>query len=46
MRDNGPVFVIEAGKLRLQNWQFNAWGGRFGDDVPYELDDFVPVQSG
>ena len=44
MRDNGPVFVIEAGKLRLQNWQFNAWGGRFGDDVPYELDDFVPVR--
>ena len=33
MRDNGPVFVIEAGELRLQNWQFDAWGGRFGDDL-------------
>ena len=44
MRDNGPIFVIEAGTLRLQNWQFDAWGGRFGDDVPYELDDLVPVR--
>ena len=44
MRDNGPVFVIEAGELRLQNWQFDAWGGRFGDDVPHELDDLVPVR--
>jgi len=42
MRDNGPVFVEEAGEMRVQNWQFDAWGGRFGDDVPYELDNLVP----
>lgn len=42
MRDNGPVFVEEGGAMRVQNWQFDAWGGRFGDDVPYELDNLVP----
>ena len=42
MRDNGPVFVEEAGEMRVQNWQFDAWGGRFGDDIPYELDNLVP----
>ncbi|MDG2460650.1 MAG: agmatine deiminase family protein [Luminiphilus sp.] len=44
MRDNGPVFVTEAGEIRVQNWQFDAWGGRFGDDVPYTLDDLVPLR--
>ena len=42
MRDNGPVFVEEGGEIRVQNWQFDAWGGRFGGDVPYELDNLVP----
>jgi agmatine deiminase len=42
MRDNGPVFVEEGGEIRVQNWQFDAWGGRFGGDVPYELDNVVP----
>jgi len=42
MRDNGPVFVEEGGEIRVQNWQFDAWGGRFGNDVPYELDNLVP----
>jgi agmatine deiminase len=42
MRDNGPVFVEEGGDIRVQNWQFDAWGGRFGSDVPYEFDDAVP----
>ena len=42
MRDNGPVFVEEDGETRVQNWQFDAWGGRFGDDIPYELDNLVP----
>ena len=42
MRDNGPIFVEEDGETRVQNWQFDAWGGRFGDDVPYELDNLVP----
>ena len=44
MRDNGPIFVTEAGTLRLQNWQFDAWGGRFGDEIQHELDDLVPVR--
>ena len=42
MRDNGPVFVEDDGETRVQNWQFDAWGGRFGSDVPYELDNLVP----
>ena len=42
MRDNGPVFVEDDGEIRVQNWQFDAWGGRFGSDVPYELDNLVP----
>ena len=42
MRDNGPVFVEDGGETRVQNWQFDAWGGRFGDDIPYELDNLVP----
>ena len=42
MRDNGPVFIEEGGEIRVQNWQFDAWGGRFGNDVPYEWDNLVP----
>mgnify|MGYP003996424355 FL=1 len=25
MRDNGPIYVIEDNKMRVQNWAFNAW---------------------
>ncbi len=42
MRDNGPVYIVENGRLRLQNWEFNAWGGAFGADVPYAADNRVP----
>ena len=42
MRDNGPVFVEEGSEMRVQNWQFDAWGGRFGSDIPYDLDNLVP----
>ena len=42
IRDNGPVFVEEDGEIRVQNRRFDAWGGQFGSDVPYELDDSVP----
>ncbi len=42
MRDNGPVFVAASGGLRVQNWEFNAWGGAFGADIPYEKDNAVP----
>ena len=30
MRDNGPVYVMENDELRIQNWEFNAWGGVLG----------------
>ncbi len=44
MRDNGPVYVVENGRLRVQNWDFNAWGGAFGQDIPHAADDRVPEQ--
>lgn len=46
MRDNGPVYIVENGKLRIQNWQFDAWGGAFGDDIPYGHDNQVPTYVG
>ena len=46
MRDNGPVYVIDGGEMRIQNWSFNAWGGAFGSDVPYHRDDEVPIKVG
>ena len=44
MRDNGPVYVIDEDELRIQNWNFNAWGGAFGSDIPFNLDNSVPVK--
>ena len=44
MRDNGPVYVIEDSTMRVQNWAFNAWGGAFGANVPFYLDNQVPNQ--
>ena len=45
MRDNGPRYVVEDGELRIQNWEFNAWGGAFGD-FPYINDNAVPASVG
>jgi len=45
MRDNGPVYVVEDGKMRIQDWGFDAWGGAFGN-VPYANDDAVPTAVG
>lgn len=42
MRDNGPVYIVEDGELRIQNWEFDAWGGAFGADIPYQQDNRVP----
>ena len=42
LRDNGPVYVIEDGALKAQNWGFDAWGGAFGSVVPFRRDDQVP----
>ena len=44
MRDNGPVYVINENELRIQNWDFNAWGGAFGSDISFDLDNTVPVK--
>ena len=44
MHDNGPVYVVEDGRLRKQNWAFDAWGGAFGADVSHRLDDEVPAK--
>ena len=46
MRDNGPVYVVEGGDLRIQNWEFDAWGGAFGEDIPYDRDNRVPSEVG
>ena len=46
MRDNGPVYVLNDKEVRIQNWNFNAWGGAFGPDVPFNLDNSVPDKVG
>ena len=46
MRDNGPVYLVEDGEMRIQNWAFDAWGGAFGADVPYARDNEVPEAVG
>ena len=43
MRDNGPVYVRKGGKLKIQNWEFDAWGGAFGATVPFRQDNKVPL---
>lgn len=45
MRDNGPVYVVQDGALRIQDWEFDAWGGAFGN-IPYANDDAVPGEVG
>jgi len=46
MRDNGPIYVIQDGEMRIQNWEFDAWGGAFGADVTYAKDNVVPIAVG
>ena len=46
MRDNGPVYVLSDNGLRIQNWNFNAWGGAFGSDISFNLDNEVPDKVG
>ena len=46
MRDNGPVYILDKNELRIQNWGFNAWGGAFGLDIPFDLDNAVPKKVG
>lgn len=46
MRDNGPVYVIQDGEMRIQNWEFDAWGGAFGKNITYKFDNTVPNKVG
>lgn len=46
MRDNGPLYVVEENSLKIQNWEFNAWGGGFGSNIPFYLDNSIPDQIG
>lgn len=46
MRDNGPIYILENNEVRIQNWNFDAWGGAFGSDIPFSLDDKVPNEVG
>jgi agmatine deiminase len=49
MRDNGPVYVVQDGQIRIQNWEFDAWGGAFdepGFPIPYANDNNVPIEVG
>jgi len=46
MRDNGPIYILEDNELRIQNWDFNAWGGAFGSDISFSLDNMVPDKVG
>jgi len=40
MRDNGPIFVTDAGgRVALVHFRFNSWGEKF---LPYEKDARVP----
>ncbi|MBW2293160.1 MAG: agmatine deiminase family protein, partial [Deltaproteobacteria bacterium] len=45
MRDNGPVYFVQDGEMRIQNWEFDAWGGGFGN-IPYADDNAVPIAVG
>ena len=46
MRDNGPVYVLNDGEFRIQNWNFDAWGGAFGSDIPFNKDNAIPYKVG
>lgn len=41
-RDHGPIFVKNAaGSIAITDWEFNAWGGKFG---PWDLDNTIPAK--
>ena len=42
MRDNGPIYVTDGAETWIQDFRFDAWGGNFGGNIPYENDDVVP----
>ncbi len=46
MRDNGPIYVTDGTDIWIQDWKFDAWGGNFGGDVPYDNDNLIPGYVG
>mmetsp|Transcript_11062 Transcript_11062/g.31027 ORF Transcript_11062/g.31027 Transcript_11062/m.31027 type:complete len:367 (+) Transcript_11062:460-1560(+) len=46
LRDNGPVYMEVDGELVIQNWDFDAWGGAFGENIPYANDNVIPQRMG
>lgn len=42
-RDHGPIWLKNdnTGEVRISNWGFNAWGGKFS---PYDNDNRVPAR--
>lgn len=43
MRDNGPRYVEVDGRLTLQDWPFDGWGGAWGPAELYVDDNEVPA---
>lgn len=41
LRDSGPIAVMKGDRVRLLNWRFNGWGGKYeastDDDIPYAV---------
>jgi len=41
LRDSGPIAVAAGDRLRLLNWRFNGWGGKYeastDDNIPHEI---------
>lgn len=46
LRDNGPIYVTDSTEFWIQNWRFDAWGGNFGDQIPYVNDNEIPIYIG
>lgn len=42
VRDNGPIYIrnIESGKLAVEGWGFNGWGGK----EPYRYSERIPLK--
>jgi agmatine deiminase len=37
LRDSGPIFVAREGRVRLVNWEFNGWGGKYDAAIDNEV---------
>ena len=37
LRDSGPIFVAAGDRLRLLNWIFNGWGGKYAAERDSEI---------